>query len=82
MLAMHGRHGEAPLPVVAARSPSRTASSLAIEAVRHGRGAPHPGDNAVRRIPGQRVRAVETSPKSQDPARHLNFAFATEPNRA
>ena len=53
MLAMYGRHGEAPLPIVAAQ----VAERLLRRRVRSGapRGeVPHPGDPAHRRLPRQR----------------------------
>ena len=55
--AMYGRHGEAPLPIVAAKTPAHCFEAT------HGGGAPggqvpDPGDPAVRRLPGQRDRAV------------------------
>ena len=55
--AMYGRHGEAPVPIVAPMTP--------VALLRRGhRGGPHrrqvpdPGDRALRRLPGQRGRAV------------------------
>ena len=55
--AMYGRHGEAPLPIVAPQTPERL--------LRHrhrggppGREVPHAGHRALRRLPGQRRRAV------------------------
>ena len=58
--AMFGRNGEAPLPVVAPRSPSDC-----FDCRDRGRAArdqvPHPGDPAVRRLPRQRLGAVEAA---------------------
>ena len=56
-IALYGRHAEAPLPVVAAYSPSHCFDA-AIEAARIAAEVPHAGDPAVRRLPGQRLRAV------------------------
>ncbi len=67
--AMYGRHGESPLPVVAAQEP------VALLRHRH-RGGPHrppvpdPGDPAVGRLPGQRLRAL-APPRRRHPAGHL-----------
>ena len=56
-MAMYGRHGESPLPIVAAKSPSHCFDA-AIEAARIAIEVPHAGDPAVRRLPRQRLRAV------------------------
>ena len=69
MLAMYGRHGEAPLPIVAAQSPSHCFDA-AFEAVRIALEVPHAGDPAHRRLPRQRRRAVE-APRPRRAARHL-----------
>ena len=68
LLAMYGRHGESPLPIVAAYSPSHCFDG------RHRGGphradVPHAGDPAVRRLPGQRLRAVAAA-RRRRPARH------------
>ena len=57
LMAFYGRHGEAPLPILAARSPSHC-FEVAIEAARIALDVAHAGDPAVRRLPGQRHRAV------------------------
>ena len=56
-IAMFGRHGEAPLPIVAAYSPSNCFDA-AIEAARIALEVPHAGHPAQRRLPRQRQRAV------------------------
>ena len=69
LLAMYGRHGEAPLPIVAAQ----LAEPLLRRRVRGGahRGeVPHAGDPAHRRLPRQRRRAVG-APRRRRAARHL-----------
>ncbi len=55
--AMYGRHGEAPLPILAPQTPS-DCFAIAIEAVRLAVKYRTPGDRAVRRVPGQRCRAL------------------------
>ena len=57
LLAMYGRHGEAPLPIVAARSPSHCFDA-AFEAVRIAPEIPDTGHPAQRRVPRQRVGTV------------------------
>jgi 2-oxoglutarate ferredoxin oxidoreductase subunit alpha len=66
--AMFGRNGEAPLPIIAPRSPS-DCFDAALEAARIAVQLPHPGDAAVRRLSGQRVRAVAPARRRQ-PAHH------------
>ncbi|MEJ7721046.1 MAG: 2-oxoacid:acceptor oxidoreductase family protein [Ilumatobacteraceae bacterium] len=68
-IAMYGRHSEAPLPIVAAYSPTHCFEA-AIEAVRIALEVPHAGDPAVRRLHRQRVRAVEAA-RRRLAARHL-----------
>ena len=55
--AMFGRNGEAPVPVIAPRSPG-DCFDAAIEACADRADLPHAGHPAVRRLPGQRLRAV------------------------
>ena len=67
MLALYGRHGESPLPVVAA------VHAVGLLPRRHRGGAhrdhpPHAGDPALRHLPGQLVRALEAAGRGQ-PAR-------------
>ena len=69
LLAMYGRHGEAPLPIVAARSPSHCFDA-AFEAVRIAVEVPHAGDPPHRRLPRQRRRAVAAA-RRRRAARHL-----------
>ena len=69
MLAMYGRHGEAPLPIVAAL----VAEPLLRRRVRgraHRAEVPHAGDPPHRRLPRQRRRAV-AAPRRRRAARHL-----------
>ena len=69
LLAMYGRHGESPLPIVAAA----VARRLLRRRVRSGAPrveVPHAGDPAHRRLPRQRGRAVEPA-RSRRAARHL-----------
>ena len=78
MLAMHGRHGEAPLPVLAARSPS-DCFFVAIEAVRlaveHRTPVIMLSDGYLANgSEPWRIPAVEDLPA-------ISFAFASEPNR-
>ena len=68
-LALYGRHAEAPLPVVAAYSPSHCFDA-AIEAARIALEVPDAGDPAVRRLHRQRRRAVAAA-RRRDAARHL-----------
>ena len=77
-MAMYGRHGESPLPIVAAHSPSRLLRR------RHRGGphraqVPHAGDPAVRRLPGQRLRAVAAARRRRRCPTSPS-TFATEPN--
>ncbi len=77
-MAMYGRHGEAPLPIVAARSPG------ALLRRRHRGGphraqVPHAGHPAVRRLPRQRHRAVAAARRRRR-CRDISVPFATEPN--
>ena len=57
LLAMFGRNGEAPVPIVAAQSPG-DCFDAAIEAVRIALTYRTPGVPALRRLPRQRLRAV------------------------
>ena len=59
--AMYGRHGESPLPIVAARTPSHCFEAT-VEAVRLAVKYRTPVHPAVRRLPGQRHRAVAACP--------------------
>ena len=76
--AMYGRHGEAPLPIVAAQTPSHC-----FEATHRGgpagRQVPHAGDPAVRRLPGQRRRAVAAA-RPRRPARPSTRTSPPSPN--
>ena len=64
--AMFGRNGEAPVPIVAAQSPA-DCFAAALEAVRIALTLPHAGVPAVRRLPGQRLRAL-AAPERRRPA--------------
>ena len=57
LLAMFGRHGEAPVPIIAPLSPS-DCFDAAIEAVADRDEVPHAGLPALRRLPRERLRAV------------------------
>ena len=76
LLAMFGRHGESPLPIVAASSPSDCFDG------RHGggpdrRALPDAGDPAVGHVPVELSRAVEAARESSDlPTIDPNFADA------
>jgi 2-oxoglutarate/2-oxoacid ferredoxin oxidoreductase subunit alpha len=76
LMAMYGRHGESPLPIVAAYSP-RTASTPPSRRP-HRPEVPHAGDPAVRRLPRQRRRAVALPDVATLP--DISGPFATEPN--
>ena len=58
LLAMFGRHGESPMPIVAASSPS-DCFDTAIEAARIAVALPHAGDPALRHVPVELVGALE-----------------------
>jgi 2-oxoglutarate/2-oxoacid ferredoxin oxidoreductase subunit alpha len=62
--AMFGRNGEAPVPIVAPQSPS-DCFDAAIEAAGSRSDLPDPGHAAVRRLPGQRLRAL-AHPRRRD----------------
>ena len=80
LLAMYGRHGESPLPIVAAQSPSHCFDA-AFEAVRIALEVPHAGDPAHRRLPRQRLGAVD-APRRRRAARHLGAVRrGAEPRR-
>ena len=76
--AMFGRNGEAPVPIVAPRSPAdcfrRRAGSDADRA-----DLPHAGDDPVRRRHRQRLRAV-ADPGRRRTCPTCSVSFATEPN--
>ena len=57
LMAMFGRHGESPMPIVAPRSPSHC-FEVAIEAARIALRYRTPRDGPVGRLPGQRHRAL------------------------
>ena len=69
LLAMFGRHGEAPLPIVAARTPSHCFEA-AIEAARIALEIPDASDLVVRRLPGEQLRTVAAA-RCQHARRHL-----------
>ena len=76
--AMFGRNGEAPVPIVAPRSPG-DCFDAALEAVRIAVDLPHAGVPALRRLPRQRLRAV-ADPRRRPTCRTSTPDFATEPN--
>ncbi len=76
--AMYGRHGEAPVPIVAARD----AGALLRCGDRGGADrpqVPHAGVPALRRLPGQRRRALDDCPSLED-LPDISVDFATETN--
>ena len=78
LMAMYGRHGESPLPIVAAQQPEPLLRG------RHRGGphraqVPHAGDPAVRRLPRQRLRAVAAARRRRRCPTSPS-TFATEPN--
>ena len=67
LLAMFGRHGESPMPIVAASSPA-DCFAVALEGGAHRGPLPHAGDRALRHVPVELVGAVE-GPRRRRPAR-------------
>ena len=80
LLAMYGRHGEAPLPIVRRVQPG----ALLRRRVRggpHRAEVPHAGDPAVRRLPGQRRPSRGSCPTSTTlPDISVPFADRAEPH--
>ena len=76
--AMFGRNGEAPVPIVAPRSPG-DCFDAALEAVADRGHLPHAGAAAVRRLAGQRLRAVAGA-RRRPRCPTIDPGFATEPN--
>ncbi len=75
--AMYGRHGEAPVPIVAPMTPVALLRG-GHRGGPHRRQVPHPGDPALRRVPGQRGRAVAAArPRRPCPTSHVEFATET-----
>ena len=80
-LALYGRHGEAPLPVVASYSPAHCFHA-AIEAARIALKYRTPVMSAQRRLPRQRVRALEAArPVASLPDISVPFADGAKPRR-
>ena len=77
-MAMYGRHGESPLPIVAAHSPPPLLRG-GHRGGPHRAEVPHAGDPAVRRLPGQRHRAVAAARRRRR-CPTSSVTFATEPN--
>ena len=78
--AMYGRHGEAPLPIIAPQNAERLLRR------RHrggapGRQVPHAGDRALRRLPGQRGRAVAAARPRRPRADRPRLRLRAEPHR-
>ena len=78
--AMYGRHGEAPLPIIAPPEPERLLRR------RHrgdpaGRQVPHAGDPALRRLPGQWGRAVAPARRRRPPADRPRLRHGAESHR-
>ena len=69
LLAMYGRHGEAPLPIVAAQVAGRLLRRRLRGGAHRGE-VPDAGHPAHRRLPRQRRRAVD-APRPRRAARHL-----------
>ncbi len=78
--AMYGRHGEAPLPIVAAKSPSHCFWAV-LRGGAAGGDLSHPGDPALRRLPGERHRALEASRHRGPPADRPRLRHRAEPHR-
>ena len=66
LLAMFGRHGESPMPIVARPRP-RSASTVALEAARIAVRYRHAGDRVVGHVHCELIRAV-ADPRRRDPA--------------
>ena len=75
---MFGRNGEAPVPIVAPAVARRLLRRRPRGDPDRGH-LPHPGDAALRRLPGQRLRAV-ADPRGRRRCPTIDPAFATEPN--
>ena len=89
LMALHGRHGESPLPVIAASTPADCFDARGRG--RAGRGPlPDPGDPALRHLPRQLLRALadpghrrpagdrpRTSPRARTPATSSSPTCAT-----
>ena len=80
LLAMFGRHGESPLPVVAARVARATASTPRSRPCRIAVEVPDAGDRAVRHVPRERLRAVAASRTLDDAARRSIRTSPRTPN--
>ena len=76
--AMFGRNGEAPVPIVAPRSPG-DCFDIALEAARIARDLPHAGDAALRRLPRQRLRAVAVARRRRPPAHRPGLRHRAQP---
>ena len=76
--ALYGRHGESPLPVVAACTPSDCFDAGHRGGPHRGH-PPHAGDPAHRHLPGQLLRALAAARRGQR-CPTIDPDFATEPN--
>ena len=79
LLAMYGRHGESPLPIVSASTPAECFTA-AIEAARIAVTLPDTGDPALRHVPRRTPRSRGRSPTSRA-CRRSTRAFATSERR-
>ena len=77
LMALYGRHGESPLPVVAACTPSNCFDSAHRGRAHRGH-PPHAGDPALRHLPGQLVRAL--APARRGRAAGDRSGLRPEPN--
>ena len=80
LMALYGRHGESPLPVVAACTPSRLLR-VGARGGPHRDHPPHPGDPAERHLPGQLLRALAPARRGRA-ARRSTPTSPPDPTRA
>ena len=80
LMAMYGRHGESPIPIVAAYTPAQCFDT-AIEAARIAVTLPHPGDPAHRHVPRELVRAVADSGRRLAPGDRPELRDGAEQRR-
>ena len=78
--AMYGRHGEAPLPIIAAKTPSHCFEA-AIEAVADRGQVPDAGHPALRRLPRQRRGALAAAGPRRARADRPRLRHRAEPRR-
>ncbi len=80
LLAMYGHHGESPLPIVAPYSPSNCFDA-AHRGGPHRADLPHAGAAAVRRLPGQRLRALAAAQGRRPRAHRGHLRHRAQPRR-